>query len=169
MVLILTGVSGAGKTTVGRILAERLGWEFHDADDLHSARNREKMRRGVALTDDDRRPWLRAVRALVARCLAEERPAVIACSALKQAYRDEIVADPARVGLVYLKASRELIAARLARRAGHFFDPRLLDSQFDILEEPADALTVDAAAAPERVADEIRACAGLRTKAAGPP
>jgi gluconokinase len=160
VVVILIGVAGAGKTTVGRILAARLGCGFYDADDLHPARNKEKMRRGVALTDEDRRPWLRAVRWLVEQCLACGRPAVIACSALRQAYRDVIIADPARVRLVYLKASEELIAQRLAHRTGHFFDPRLLHSQFDILEEPPDALMVDAAAAPERVADAIQS--GLR-------
>lgn len=160
-VIILIGVAGAGKTTVGRILGAQPGWEFHDADDLHPAVNRQKMRAGVALTDDDRRPWLRAVRALVQRCLAENRSAVIACSALKRAYRDEIIADPERVRLVYLKASRELAAERLAHRTGHFFDPRLLGSQFDILEEPAEALTVDAAAAPERIAGAIRTRLGL--------
>ncbi len=161
MVVILIGVAGAGKTTVGRILAARLGGKFYDADDLHPGRNKEKMRRGVALTDDDRRPWLRAVRRLVERCLAENRSAVIACSALKQAYREEIVADPVRVRLVYLKASEELITARLARRTGHFFDPRLLHSQFEIFEEPRDAMIADAAAPPERVADAILSGLGL--------
>ncbi|HZO82371.1 MAG TPA: gluconokinase, GntK/IdnK-type [Candidatus Binataceae bacterium] len=161
MVIILTGVAGAGKTTVGRILAARLGWEFHDADDLHPACNKEKMRAGVALTDEDRRPWLRAVHSLVKRCLAEGRNAIVACSALKRAYRNEIVADPRRVRLVFLKVSREQLAERLARRTGHFFDPHLLASQFTILEEPADALTVDATAAPERVADAIRTGFGL--------
>lgn len=156
MVVILIGVAGAGKTTVGYILATRLGWEFYDADDLHPARNKEKMRRGEALNDEDRWPWLHTVRRLVERCLADNRSAVIACSALKQAYRDAIVVDHARVRLVYLKASEALIADRLAHRAGHFFDPRLLRSQFAILEESPDALTVDASLAPEHIADTIQ-------------
>jgi gluconokinase len=161
MVIILTGVAGSGKTTIGRILAARLGCEFHDADDLHPPQNREKMHRGIALTDEDRLPWLYAVRDLVQRCLAENRCAVIACSALKQAYRNLLIVDPAKVKLVYLKGSPALIAERLSRRAGHFFDPRLLQSQFDTLEEPADAIVVDISEGPEQVADTIRARLGL--------
>jgi gluconokinase len=161
MVIILTGVAGSGKTTVGRILAARLGFEFHDADDLHSPQNREKMSRGIALTDEDRMPWLHAVRDLVLRCLAEKRSAVIACSALRETYRDLLVVDAARVKLVYLRGSRELIAERLALRAGHFFGRRLLQSQFDTLEEPADAIVADISETPEKIADAIRARLGL--------
>ena len=157
MVIILIGVAGSGKTTVGRIMAARLGCEFHDADDLHSPQNREKMSRGIALSDEDRLPWLHAVRDLVQQCVLENRDAVIACSALKQSYRDLLVVDAAKVKLVYLKGSRALIAERLARRAGHFFDQRLLQSQFDTLEEPADAVVVDISETPERIADAIRA------------
>ena len=160
MVIILIGVAGSGKTTVGRILAAQLGCEFHDADDLHSPQNREKMSRGLALSDQDRLPWLLAVRNLVQRCLAENRDAVIACSALRQSYRDLLVVDKAKVKLVYLKGSPALIAQRLAQRSGHFFDPRLLQSQFDTLEEPqdpTDATVVDISETPEQVADAIRA------------
>jgi gluconokinase len=161
MVIILIGVAGSGKTTVGRILAARLGCEFHDADDLHPPQNREKMHRGIALTDEDRLSWLHAVRDLVQRCLSERRCAVIACSALKQSYRDLLIVDPAKVKLVYLKGSEALIRQRLAHRAGHFFDQRLLQSQFDTLEEPADAIVVDISDAPEKIADAIRARLGL--------
>lgn len=161
MVIILIGVAGSGKTTVGRILAARLGCEFHDGDDLHPLRNREKMSRGIPLTDDDRLPWLYAVRDLVQRCLAENRCAVIACSALKQAYRDLLIVDAAKVKLVYLKGSQALITQRFAQRAGHFFDRRLLQSQFDTLEEPADAIVVDISETPEKIADTIRARLGL--------
>ncbi len=157
MVIILIGVARSGKTTVGHILAARLEYEFHDADDLHSPQNREKMRRGIALSDKDRAPWLHAVRELVQRCLAANRSAVVACSALKQAYRDLLIVDTVKVKLVYLKGSRELIARRLAQRAGHFFDQRLLQSQFDTLEEPADAIVVDISETPEQIADTIRA------------
>jgi gluconokinase len=160
MVIILIGVAGSGKTTVGRILAARLGCEFSDADDLHPPQNREKMSRGIALTDEDRLPWLYAVRDLVQRCLIENRDAVIACSALKQSYRDLLVVDPAKVRLVYLKGSQAQIAERLAQRAGHFFDRRLLQSQFDTLEEPADAAVVDISGTPESVVDAIRARLG---------
>jgi gluconokinase len=161
MVLILIGVAGSGKTTVGRILAARLGCEFHDGDDLQPPQNREKMHRGIALTDEDRLPWLYAVRDLVQRCLAERRYAVIACSALKQAYRDLVIVDPAKVKLVYLKGSQTLITQRLARRTGHFFDQRLLQSQFDTLEEPADAIVVDISQTPEQIAAAIHARLGL--------
>ena len=157
MVIILIGVAGSGKTTVGRILAARLGCEFHDADDLHPPQNLEKMHRGIALTDEDRLPWLYAVRNLVQRFLAENRCAVVACSALKQSYRDLLIVDPAKVKLVYLKGSQALITERLAHRAGHFFDPRLLQSQLDTLEEPADAIVVDISDTPEKIADTIRA------------
>jgi len=162
MVIILIGVAGSGKTTIGRILAARHGCEFHDADDLHPPQNREKMSRGIALSDEDRLPWLHAVRDLVQRCLAENRCAVIACSALKQAYRDLLIVDAAQVKLVYLKGSPALIAERLAQRAGHFFDRRLLQSQFDTLEEPTDAIVVDISGTPDSIADAIRARLGPR-------
>jgi gluconokinase len=161
MITILIGVAGSGKTTVGRILAARFGCEFHDADDLHPPQNREKMHRGIALTDEDRLPWLHAVRNLVQRCLSERRCAVIACSALKQSYRDLLIVDAAKVKLVYLKGSEALIKQRLAHRAGHFFDQRLLQSQFDTLEEPADAIVVDISESPQQIADAIRARLGL--------
>ena len=161
MVIILIGVAGSGKTTVGRLLATRLGCEFHDGDDLHSARNREKMSRGIALTDEDRLPWLHAVRDLVQRYVDENRCAVIACSALKQSYRDLLIVDAAKIKLVYLKGSQALITQRLAHRAGHFFDQRLLHSQFDTLEEPANAIVVDISETPEKIADTILARLGL--------
>ena len=155
MVIIVIGVAGSGKTTVGRILAARLGCEFHDADDLHPPSNRDKMNRGVALTDEDRWPWLHAVRALVQECLAQNRSAVIACSALKQAYRDLLIVDAAKVKLVHLKGSQALITQRLAQRAGHFFDPHLLQNQFDALEDPADAIVVEISETPAQVANAI--------------
>lgn len=160
MIIILIGVAGSGKTTVGSILAARLGCEFHDADDLHPPSNRDKMSRGIALGDADRWPWLYAVRALVQKCLAQKRSAVIACSALKQAYRDLLIVDPAQVKLVYLKGSQTEIMRRLARRAGHFFDQRLSQSQFDTLEEPADAIVVGISERPEKIADTIIALLG---------
>jgi gluconokinase len=143
------------------MLARQLGWEFHDGDDLHSADNKRKMHARIPLTDADRGPWLAAIRALIERCLHENANAIVACSALKRAYRDEIVVDAARVKLVYLKATREVIAARLAARTDHFFDPALLGSQFDTLEEPEEALTVDVSHAPEQAVAEIRSRLGI--------
>src|SRR5260370_18908563 len=155
------GVGGWGKTPVGRILAARLGCEFHDADDLHPPQNREKMSRGIALSDEDRWPWLHAVRDLVQRCLLHSRCAVIACSALKQSYRDLLVVYAATLKVVYLKGSQALTAERLARRARHFFDPRLLQRPFDALEEPTDAIVVDISDTPEKNAAAICAPLGL--------
>jgi gluconokinase len=161
VIVIVMGVSGAGKTTVGEALAAALGWEFHDGDDLHPAGNKRKMRRGLALDDADRWPWLAGVRALVERHLADGSGAVIACSALKQTYRDAIVADPERVKIVYLHGVRGLIAQRLRHRRGHFMPPALLESQLAALDEPSDALTVDIAAAPDEIVGAIRARLGI--------
>lgn len=154
------GVTGAGKTTIGRALATSLGWEFHDGDDLHSEANKRKMHRGIALDDADRAPWLSALRKLIEAMLAEGRNGVVACSALKQSYRDELIVDPNSVKLVYLKVSQQVVAERLRNRSGHFMNPALLESQFDTLEEPADAIVVDASMAPEAIVNAIRARLG---------
>jgi gluconokinase len=155
MLIILMGVAGSGKSTVGRMLARALGGDFHDADDLHPPANRDKMRRGIPLTDDDRRPWLVSVRALIDRCENAGGNAVVACSALKEAYRAKLLAGAKDVCLVYLKGSPELIMQRLAARHGHFFDPALLRSQFDALEEPHDAIVIDIAGTPAQIVDAI--------------
>ncbi len=157
MVVILMGVTGAGKTTIGRALATSLGWEFHDGDDLHSDASKRKMRRGIALTDSDRAPWLAALRALIEAMLSEGRDGVVACSALKQSYRDELIVDPNSVKVVYLKGSQQVIAERIRNRTGHFMNPELLQSQIDTLEEPRDAIVVDVSAAPEAVVNTIKA------------
>ena len=156
------GVTGAGKTTIGRALAESLGWEFHDGDELHSAASKRKMHLGIALDDSDRAPWLAAVRKLIEGMLSEGRDGVVACSALKQSYRDVIVVDPASVKIVYLKGSKEMIAERLSHRSEHFMNPDLLQSQFDTLEEPRDAIVVDISMAPKAIVSEIRARLRLR-------
>jgi gluconokinase len=161
MVVIVMGVAGSGKTTVGQLLARTLGWQFHDADDLHPRRNREKMHNGIALTDDDRRPWLEAVRGQIEQCLAGGVDVVIACSALKQWYRELLVVNPAEVRVVYLKGERTLIEARLASRRGHFFDRQLLASQFEALEEPGDAIVEDVSREPQVIVESIRAKLGL--------
>jgi gluconokinase len=142
MIVVLMGVCGCGKTTVGRALAESLDWPFHDADDFHPAPNVAKMASGQALTDADRWPWLDRIAAELARVLAAGGHAVLACSALKQAYRDRLQ-TPGDVRIVYLKGDAPTIAARLATRQHEYMPPSLLPSQFVALEEPADAIDVD--------------------------
>jgi gluconokinase len=157
MIVVLMGVSGSGKTTVGRILASDLGWGFIDADDYHPAANVEKMRRGIPLNDDDRRPWLQALRRLVDEACERHEDIVLACSALKHAYQEYLEQDvPRDVRYVYLRGSEELIRQRLAARTGHFMNPNLLHSQFETLEPPEDAVVIDVTPPPEAVAAEIR-------------
>ena len=132
--LIVMGVSGSGKSTIGKALAERLGWTYEDGDDFHPPSNVAKMSAGQPLTDDDRWPWLRAIAAEIDRVAADGGHAVIACSALKRAYRDILVHGRDDVRIVYLDGSRELIAERMAARKNHFMPPGLLDSQFATLE-----------------------------------
>jgi gluconokinase len=153
VVLIVLGVSGAGKTTVGRMLADRLGFEFYEGDDYHSESNRAKMAAGIPLNDEDRRPWLLQIRAEIDRVLARGGRAVLACSALKQAYRDLLRREG--VHFVYLRVSPECAGERLRTRKGHFFNPTLLDSQFETLEEPQDAIVVDAAQPVEQIVEDL--------------
>ena len=131
------GVSGSGKTTIGRLLAQRTGWPFLDADGLHPPANVAKMRGGIPLTDSDRRPWLEAVAAWVADRRAAGQPAIVGCSALKRAYRELLRQAAPDLRVVYLQGDRELLERRLVRRQGHFFPAHLLDAQLDDLEEPA--------------------------------
>lgn len=137
--IVVMGVSGSGKSTVAAALAERLGIAFADGDGFHPRANIEKMHAGIPLTDADRRPWLAAIADAIDRAGAAKRPVVIACSALKRAYRTTLVHGRGDVQLVYLKGSRALISERLAHRHGHFMPRSLLDSQFDTLEEPTPA------------------------------
>jgi len=160
MIVIVMGVVGAGKTTVGRLLAEQLGWKFADADDFHSASNVEKIRRGIALTDEDRRPWMDRLRAEIARWIVGRCDVVLACSALKRGYRKELAAGP-EVRFVYLKGNAKLIGERLRSRHGHFADEKILASQFADLEEPDDAILADIGAPPERIVAEARERLGL--------
>ncbi len=156
MVIVLMGVAGSGKTTIGQQLAGELGWDFADADQFHPPANVAKMSVGQALDDTDRAPWLAALRAHIDAQLAAGRDAIVTCSALKQRYRDVLVADPARVKLVYLKGSRDILWSRLTGRQGHFMKPAMLESQLAALEEPADALVVDVAGRPEEIIATIR-------------
>jgi gluconokinase len=161
MVVLLMGVSGSGKTTVGTLLAEQLGWEFFDGDDFHPEENVAKMRAGEPLTDADRAPWLARLRTLVDRLLDAGRPAVLACSALRDAYRRQLRAGhEGQVQVVYLRGSAALLRSRLAARHGHFMKAALLESQLATLEEPRDALVVDVDAPPETIVERIRS--GLR-------
>lgn len=160
MIVIVMGVVGAGKTTVGRLLAEQLRWQFADADDFHPAANIEKIRQGIALDDSDRRPWLERLRTTIVQWIAEGRNVVLACSALKRRYRQELDAGP-EVRFVYLKGSAKLIAERLRLREGHFAGEQILASQFADLEEPEDAVTADIASTPQQIVSGIREQLGL--------
>jgi gluconokinase len=155
MVILLMGVTGSGKTTVGHALAESLNWEFADADDFHSPANVAKMRTGIPLDDNDRAPWLASLRHAIAGWLRDGTDVVLACSALKQVYREELMVSP-EVRLVYLRGSRELIVDRLSQRHGHYMDPNLLDSQLATLEEPRCAITEDVAADVPEIVRSIR-------------
>jgi carbohydrate kinase (thermoresistant glucokinase family) len=148
-VIVAMGVSGCGKTTVGKRLAEALWWEFIEADALHSAANVAKMSAGVALSDADRAPWLAAVRAAIEASVARGSRAVVACSALKEAYRAVLAPDPGDTRFAFLRGDFALIKGRMAARSGHFMKEDMLRSQFADLEEPVNALTLDAALAPD--------------------
>jgi gluconokinase len=160
MIAVVMGVTGSGKTTVASLLAQRLGWEFADADDFHSAANKEKIRHGVPLTDADRSPWIAALHDTIAKWVAGTRNVVLACSALKQSYREQLGVGP-EVRFVYLKGTYELIYQRLLARKGHFADEHILVSQFATLEEPSDAVTVDIRPSPEEIVTEICRRLGL--------
>jgi gluconokinase len=151
------GVAGAGKTTIGRRLADELGWQFSDGDDFHPAANIDKMRRGHALTDADRQPWLERMHSAIVDRISRNQPAVLACSVLKARYRAIVQADcQDHLRMVYLKGSFELFRQRLAHRVDHFMRQELLASQFAILEEPADGLVIDAALSPDEIIRRIR-------------
>ena len=158
MVIIIFGVSGAGKTTVGKLLARELGWRFLEADDFHPAANIEKMRSGRPLTDEDRWPWLERLRQRIERSLAAKENAVLACSALKRAYRDLLrVSD--EVKFVFLRGDYALVEKQLRNRHGHFMNPALLRSQFADLEEPGpdeDALAIKLGRTPKELVTEIK-------------
>jgi gluconokinase len=161
LIIILMGVSGSGKTTVGRLLAVELGWMFYDGDDFHPEANIEKMKKGIALTDKDRKPWLDPLQNLILDLVRNNQSAVIACSALKKSYRDILAKGKENVVFVYLKGNYDLLHRRLLERKGHFFDARLLESQFEILEEPEGVLTIDIAQEPVKIVSQVRRGLGL--------
>jgi gluconokinase len=148
---IVMGVSGCGKTAVGKALAQSLGWDFFDADDFHPPANVVKMAGGIPLDDSDRAPWLDALRELISSSLTADRPAVLACSALKERYRQHLMNDNDGVRLVYLKGSYDLTWSRMTERIEHYMKPSMLQSQFNTLEEPANAITVDIALSVEEI------------------
>ncbi len=162
MVILIMGVSGSGKTTIGEMLAQKQHWQFKDADDFHPQANKDKLHRGEALTDDDRRPWLQTLRHEIDEAIKANNNLILACSALKASYRQTLEADrPDLVKFVYLKGSFELIQQRLKERHGHFMNPDLLQSQFDDLEQPEDAIVVNIEHSPEESVRQIEASLNL--------
>jgi gluconokinase len=155
------GVAGSGKSTVGSLLARRLGWRFIEADDYHSRSEIEHMHAGQPLSDEERQPWLAKLRQVLVDCVARHENAVLACSALKESYRRELTVDADTVRLVYLKGDPAVIRQRLQRRVGHFARENLLASQYAALEEPGQALTIDIDDAPEQIAQRISDGLGL--------
>ena len=160
-IILLTGVAGSGKTTVGRQLAAELGWPYHEADDFHSAANKDKMGRGQPLDDTDRAPWLAAIRAAMDACRAAGRSAVFSCSALKENYRHVLLDGAPDTALVFLSGDHAMLLARLAQRSGHYMKPAMLESQFAILEPPADALQLDVRQPPGELVAAIRRHCGV--------
>ena len=160
----MMGVSGSGKTTLGTRVAKELGWEFADGDDFHSPLNIEKMARGIPLTDMDRAPWLASLRQLIEGWLNSGREGVLACSALKTEYREELKVN-SQVAFVYLKASPELLRERMRSRSGHYMKAGMLESQLATLEEPRDAIVVDVSGPIEESVAEILQAIGKGTSA----
>jgi gluconokinase len=166
VIVIVFGVSGAGKTTIGKLLAGQLGWRFLEADDFHSRANIEKMQRGIPLTDEDRWPWLEKLRELIKRCVESGENAVLACSALKRAYRERLRVGT-EVKFVFLRGDNALIEKQLRQRRGHFMNPALLRRQFEDLEEPKpdeDALTVKLGRTPHELLEEVKTKLHLSNK-----
>jgi gluconokinase len=161
MIIIIMGVSGSGKSTIGKLLADALNWEFQDADNFHSTANIEKMRLGIPLNDTDRKPWLKDLQTAIAVWLQQNTNVVLACSALKADYRQYLVLDSDRIQLVYLQGSLNLLQQRLLGRQNHFMSEKLLNSQLETLEEPDDAICVDISEPPQLIVENLRTVIGL--------
>jgi len=153
--VIVMGVSGSGKTSVGKALADQLGWDFYDADEFHPPENVAKMAKGIPLSDSDRAPWLAALHDLISSSLKAHRPGILACSALKERYRLQLMEGNEAVQLVYLKGDYELIWSRMSARQDHYMKPHMLQSQFETLEEPKNALTIDISDSVQKIVEEI--------------
>jgi gluconokinase len=154
-IFLIMGVSGCGKSAVGKALAQQLGWDFYDGDDFHQRENIAKMAGGIPLSDEDRALWLATLHEFISSCLDTNHSTVLACSALKERYRQELLEDNAGVQIVYIKGSIHLLRERMALRNGHYMKPAMLQSQFEALEEPADALVVDAALTIDEIVTQI--------------
>ncbi|TFH43943.1 MAG: gluconokinase [Lysobacterales bacterium] len=155
MIVVIMGVSGSGKTTVGKLLAQRLDWAYFEGDEFHSAGNIEKMSKGIALNDGDRLPWLASIKKTIDQCFQCGSNAVVACSALRSRYRCILAANVSEIRFVYLKGDWAIIRQRMAFREGHYMKAGLLESQFDSLEEPDDAIVVDIGNSPQRIVSHI--------------
>ncbi|MCI0612214.1 gluconokinase [bacterium] len=155
MIIVIFGVTGSGKTTIGKLLAQKKAWKFLDADDFHPKRNIQKMRKGVPLTDDDRDPWLNSIAITLRKCEKNKTHTVLACSALKETYRNKISEASKDIRWVLLHGSFESISKRLLNRSDHFMSPQLLQSQFDILEIPKNATIIDSELPPDKIVEEI--------------
>ena len=153
--IIVMGVSGCGKSSVGKLLAEKLGWDFYDADDFHPPVNVKKMADGIPLDDSDRAPWLALLHELISSSLKQNQPGVLACSALKERYRQQLIEGNENVQLVYLKGSYDLIWSRMSARREHYMQPEMLQSQFDALEEPVNALTMDISGPVDDISSKV--------------
>lgn len=155
MFYIIMGVSGTGKSTIGKLLSDRTGWTFYDADDFHPPANIDKMHRGIPLTDSDRLPWLEELQGLISNSLNQQQQGILACSALKYKYRQILCNNHSQVIFIYLRGSYDCIHSRLEAREGHFMSSSLLKSQFAILEEPQDALVFDVSLPPQSIVAKI--------------
>lgn len=155
MFYIIMGVSGTGKSTIGKLLSDRTGWTFYDADDFHPPANIDKMNRGIPLEDSDRICWLEELSQLIISSLNSKHQGILACSALKSRYRQILADCHPEVVFVYLRGSYDCIQSRIQQRTGHFMNSTLLQSQFDTLEEPQDALVIDVSLTPEMIINQI--------------
>lgn len=155
MIIVIMGPMGCGKTTIGRLLAQKTGWQFYDADDFHPQVNKEKMADGIPLDDSDRQPWLETLRAIIDENLVSEQNMILACSALKKKYRHLLGIDQRDIFSVFLKGSFALLHERIVSRSHEFMDKDLLQSQLDTLEEPETGLVVDISGSPNQITDTI--------------